>query len=133
MDHGNMGHGDVGDMPMPMPEMCSMNVSEVIRDLSSSCRKYITDSHQMLFNWDTDNLCIIFRSWHIKSPLSLFISLLAIVALVAGYELFRAAVHRYALRAKQRVELLPSGSSPFLMLLLLPLLFALRWTSLEER
>ncbi|KAI1504375.1 CTR2 short splice variant [Biscogniauxia marginata] len=67
MDHGGMDHG----MPMPM---CKMN---------------------MLFNWDTTDLCIIFRSWHVRGPASLIFSLLAIVAICAGYEALREATRRY--------------------------------------
>ncbi|CAN6622229.1 copper transport protein Ctr2p [Trichomonascus vanleenenianus] len=66
MDHGNMGHGgmDHGDMG----PMCSMN---------------------MIFTWDTDNLCIVFKWWHIQTTIGLWLSLLAIVGLGAGYEFLR--------------------------------------------
>lgn len=94
MDHGGMDHGGMGDMPMP--EMCNMN---------------------MLFTWDSTNLCIIFRSWHIRSTFSLIISLIAIVAIVAGYEAVRSASRRYEDWVARRSVELPSESplfSPFL-------------------
>ncbi|KAI1394977.1 Ctr copper transporter family protein [Hypoxylon fuscum] len=73
MDHGNMGHGDMGHGDMPMP-MCNMN---------------------MLFTWDTTNLCIVFRQWHIRGTASLVFSLLAIIAICAGYEALREGIRRY--------------------------------------
>ncbi|KAI0175686.1 Ctr copper transporter family protein [Hypoxylon sp. FL1284] len=81
MDHGNMGHGDMGHGDMPMP-MCSMN---------------------MLFTWNTENLCIVFRQWHVRGPASLVFSLLAIIAVCAGYEALREGIRRYenAVAAKQ--------------------------------
>ncbi|CAJ2501091.1 Uu.00g039440.m01.CDS01 [Anthostomella pinea] len=71
MDHGHMDHGDIGHGNMPM---CNMN---------------------MLFTWDTTNLCIVFRQWHVRGPASLVFSLLAIVAICAGYEALREATRRY--------------------------------------
>ncbi|KAI1177413.1 Ctr copper transporter family-domain-containing protein [Nemania sp. FL0916] len=77
MDHGDMdhggGHGGHGGGGGSMP-MCNMN---------------------MLFTWDTTNLCIVFRQWHITGPASLVFSLLAIVAICAGYEALREATRRY--------------------------------------
>ncbi|KAF3906047.1 hypothetical protein ABW21_db0206883 [Orbilia brochopaga] len=52
-------------------------------------------SMNMLFTWDTNNLCIIFRTWHVRGPVSLVLSLLAIVALTAGYEFVREVSRRY--------------------------------------
>jgi len=49
----------------------------------------------MLFTWSTQNLCIIFPSWRITSLFSLIASLLAIIALTAGYEAVREASRRY--------------------------------------
>jgi len=33
----------------------------------------------MLFTWDTTNLCIVFRQWHIRSTASLIVSLLLLL------------------------------------------------------
>ncbi|KAI1354079.1 Ctr copper transporter family-domain-containing protein [Xylaria sp. FL0043] len=71
MDHGDMDHGGHGGMPMPM---CKMN---------------------MLFTWDTTDLCIVFRQWHVKGSASLVFSLLAIVAICAGYEALREGTRKY--------------------------------------
>ncbi|KAL5346884.1 copper transpport protein [Pseudogymnoascus australis] len=60
----------------------------------------------MLFTWSTQDLCIIFRSWHITGPITLTLSLFAIVALVAAFEALRATTARYdALVLKRREEL----------------------------
>jgi solute carrier family 31 (copper transporter), member 1 len=58
----------------------------------------------MLFTWDTSNLCIVFRQWHITSNLSLVVSLAAIVAICAGYEALREATRRYEAKLSKRVE-----------------------------
>ncbi|KAK4160934.1 TCU-2, variant [Cladorrhinum sp. PSN259] len=81
MDHsghgGGMGHGS---------DQCSMN---------------------MLFTFSTENLCIVFRQWRITSPLSLLVSLIAIVALGAGYEALREGIRRYESAVAKRVETSP--------------------------
>ncbi|KAH6898385.1 Ctr copper transporter family-domain-containing protein [Thelonectria olida] len=94
MDHGNMGHGgmDHGDMDHGgggMEDMCKMN---------------------MLFNWDTNNVCIVFRQWHIRSTTSLFFSLLAILLLTVGYEALRAVSRRYEESLAKSVSALPRQS-----------------------
>ncbi|CAP60106.1 uncharacterized protein PODANS_1_4220 [Podospora anserina S mat+] len=84
MDHSaHMGHGDHGGDGQ---NMCNMN---------------------MLFTWDTNNLCIVFRQWHISSNFSLFVSLLAIVALGAGYEALREAIRRYEAAVTRRANSVP--------------------------
>ncbi|KAF2836282.1 Ctr copper transporter [Patellaria atrata CBS 101060] len=90
MDHGHMDHGDMdmGNGGHHQP-MCSMN---------------------MLFTWNTENLCIVFRQWRIDSTLSLIVSLLLIVALTAGYELVREASKRYEARTVQKDGLRRQGT-----------------------
>ncbi|CAH0049791.1 unnamed protein product [Clonostachys solani] len=94
MDHGDMDHGDGG-----MKDMCNMN---------------------MLFTWDTNYLCIVFRQWHVRSTSSLIFSLLAVVLIGIGYEAIRAFSRRYELASSKRVDSLPSvldsvtESTPFL-------------------
>ncbi|KAF2482556.1 Ctr copper transporter [Neohortaea acidophila] len=83
MAHSGHGHGDM-DM-----DMCSMN---------------------MLFTWDTTNLCIVFRSWRITGTWSLLWSLLAVMALTAGYEAVREACRRYEARQAAQLEHLPNGT-----------------------
>ncbi|KAI0457745.1 Ctr copper transporter family-domain-containing protein [Xylaria acuta] len=75
MDHGDGGHGGHGGGGGGMP-MCNMN---------------------MLFTWDTTNLCIVFRQWHVTGRASLIFSLLAIVAICAGYEALREGTRKYEL------------------------------------
>ncbi|KAI0503053.1 Ctr copper transporter family protein [Xylaria bambusicola] len=122
MDHGNMDHGNHGGgMPMPM---CSMNVRYTPNTspiYKPSLHKYLSDKSDtsldvlqccanvtmmelrivprqtpaMLFTWDTTNLCIIFRQWHVTGSASLVFSLLAIVAICAGYEALREGTRKY--------------------------------------
>lgn len=61
----------------------------------------------MLFTFSTESLCIVFRQWRITSPLSLLISLWAIVALGAGYEALREGIRRYEAAVSKRVETSP--------------------------
>ncbi|KAG0237730.1 hypothetical protein BGW42_000136 [Actinomortierella wolfii] len=82
MDHGggHGGHGDHGgggghgDHGGGGEEMCSMN---------------------MLFNWDTKNVCVVFESWKINTPLGLILSMIVIIALGVAYELLRAKSRQY--------------------------------------
>ncbi|KAK4196899.1 Ctr copper transporter family-domain-containing protein [Triangularia verruculosa] len=82
---GHSGHGDHGDHGGGQ-NVCNMN---------------------MLFTWDTTNLCIVFRQWHISSPFTLLLSLLAIVALGAGYEALREGIRRYESAVTKRANSVP--------------------------
>ena len=64
--------------------------------------------HQMLFTWDTTNLCIIFRWWHVSSTFTLLISLVAIALLTAGYEVVREVSKRYETSSAEYANSLPS-------------------------
>jgi copper transporter 1 len=61
----------------------------------------------MLFTWDTTNLCIVFRQWHITSNLSLIVSLLGVVAICAGYEALREGIRRYEAAVSKRADTAP--------------------------
>lgn len=61
----------------------------------------------MLFTWDTNNLCIVFRWWHIRSTPGLLLSLLAVVALGAGYEALREGIRRYEVQLAKRADAVP--------------------------
>ena len=65
----------------------------------------------MLFTWNTDNLCIVFRWWHIQTTPGLIFSLLAVVALAAFYEAIRAGSRRYEKWVNKRAEEVPSTYS----------------------
>ncbi|KAI1072488.1 hypothetical protein LB507_002909 [Fusarium sp. FIESC RH6] len=84
MDHGGMDHGHGG-----MNDMCSMN---------------------MLFTWDTTNLCIVFRQWHVRSTTSLLFSLVAVILLAMGYEALRSLSRRYEQALDNRVRAAPRQS-----------------------
>jgi copper transporter 1 len=62
----------------------------------------------MLFTWNTKNLCIIFRWWHIRDFATLLFSLFAIVLLTAGYEALREASRRYEKWVEKKTEETPS-------------------------
>ncbi|CAI7574717.1 unnamed protein product [Penicillium glandicola] len=85
MDHGDMGHGD-----MDMGAKCNMN---------------------MLFTWSSENLCIIFRGWHVTGPFSFLLSLIAIVILTAGYEGIRSVTRKYEAAHAQRLSAFGSTSA----------------------
>jgi copper transporter 1 len=65
----------------------------------------------MLFTWDTTNLCIVFRSWRITGLWTLILSLVAVMALTAGYEAVREASRRYEARHASLIEQMPSKST----------------------
>jgi copper transporter 1 len=58
----------------------------------------------MLFTWSTQDLCIVFKGWHIRSTGGLLLSLLAIVLMTAGYEAVREMSRRYELYASRLNE-----------------------------
>ncbi|KAA6416238.1 MAG: Ctr copper transporter [Lasallia pustulata] len=83
--HSHMGHGGM-DMPSE-GHRCNMN---------------------MLFTWDTTDLCIVFRQWHISSTFTLIISLLGVAALTAGYEVVRELSRRYEASSGEYMNRLPN-------------------------
>ncbi|RMZ83377.1 hypothetical protein DV737_g1638, partial [Chaetothyriales sp. CBS 132003] len=91
MDHRYMDHGDMdhGDMDMG-GDKCSMN---------------------MLFTWSSKNLCIVFSQWHVRGTLSLILSLLAIVAITAGYEWVRSVSRQYEQSLSARLQTFATSSS----------------------
>lgn len=64
----------------------------------------------MLFTWSTQDLCIVFRGWHVHDTFSLIWTLLAIVILSAGYEAVREVSRRYEKRTAERLEETPRKS-----------------------
>ncbi|KAF8938185.1 Ctr copper transporter family-domain-containing protein [Dissophora ornata] len=68
-------------------------------------------SMNMLFNWDTENLCVIFESWQINTPSALIFSCLIIIGLAASYELLRAQSCRYEERLIEGASKRRGGSS----------------------
>jgi copper transporter 1 len=67
----------------------------------------------MLFTWNTEDLCIIFRWWHVSGPISLAFSLLAIVLLTAAYEAIRSGSRRYETFVNKKQEEAPRKLTPF--------------------
>jgi len=64
----------------------------------------------MLFTWSTQDLCIVFRGWHITNTFTLIVSLLLIVALGAGYEAVREASRRYEAATEARLTRITQGT-----------------------
>lgn len=64
----------------------------------------------MLFTWNTKGLCIVFKWWHVSSTLSLIVSLIAVVAIVAGYEALREGIRQYEAWVNRRAETAPRKS-----------------------
>lgn len=86
----------------------------------------------MLFTWSTKDLCIVFRGWHIDSTFTLIWSLLAVVALGAGYELVRNITRQYEARTAARLETMPRKSplySSYVTHILLAIPSWLHWLS----
>jgi len=88
MDHDHTGHGGM-DMPSA-GHKCNMN---------------------MLFTWDTTDLCIVFRGWHVSSTFTLILSLIGVAALTAGYELVREVSRRYEASSNEYLNNLPRRST----------------------
>lgn len=66
----------------------------------------------MLFTWDTNNLCIVFKQWHIRSTPGLLFSLIAVILIGMGYEALRAGTRRYEVIMDRRLDTTPSESLP---------------------
>lgn len=88
-------------MPARSPPQCSL--------LTVS---FVPAGPQMLFTWDTTNLCIVFEQWHIRSTAGLLFSLIAVVLIGMGYEALRAGTRRYEVLMDRRLESTPSESAP---------------------
>jgi hypothetical protein len=61
----------------------------------------------MLFTWNTTDLCIIFRKWHIRSTTGLIVSLVLVVFITAGYEALREFCRRYELWSRKKLDTVP--------------------------
>lgn len=72
----------------------------------------------MLFTWDTSNLCIVFRQWHIRTTPGLIISLIAIVLIGMGYEALRSLSRSYEAASEKHLQSMPSECSFSLVSLL---------------
>ncbi len=107
MDHGHMDH----DMPgMDHGHKCNMNVSYTsLQVVELRMIHFKTDTTQMLFTWDTTDLCVVFRSWHISGTFSLIVALIGIILLTAGYEAVREASRRYEAHSNKLLEGRRSG------------------------
>lgn len=88
-DHSHMHHGG----GMDMAQSCNMN---------------------MLFTWDTSNLCIIFHWWHIRSPITLAFSLLGVIAVTALFEAVRAGSRKFEQIVKEKKGGVPRQRLMFL-------------------
>lgn len=79
------GHSPGHNMPdhdpdHTMPAMCSMN---------------------MLFTWDYNNVCVVFKWWHIRTKVDLVLTVLAIIFLASLYELLKSKYRSFLRTARQ--------------------------------
>ncbi|WFD23709.1 copper transpport protein [Malassezia equina] len=51
----------------------------------------------MIWNTDTRGMCIVFRSWHVKTENQFFLSLLVVFALAMVYEMLKLHLHHMEL------------------------------------
>jgi hypothetical protein len=79
----------------------------------------------MLFTWNTQNLCVIFRQWQVTGPLSLALTLIGVAALTAGYELVREMSRRYEARVEKALQSNIASKPPLHFIILF--LCLLRW------
>ena len=77
--------------------------------------RLMVETMQMLFTWDTNNLCIVFKSWRVTSTMSLLWSLLGVMLLTAGYELVREISRRYEARVQKEIDDMPSKFHPLVL------------------
>src|SRR5438552_16816113 len=59
----------------------------------------------MLFTWDTTDLCVVFRWWHVRGPWSLLFTLLGVAGLTMSYELLRHIVRKYDERSLGNIRI----------------------------
>ena len=62
----------------------------------------------MLFNWDVENVCIVFPQWRVTGWFTFLISLVGVALLTAGYELVRELSRRYESQSAEYLNSLPS-------------------------
>lgn len=43
----------------------------------------------MLFNWQINDVCVVFESWHIHNAVEMLISCIVVFCIAAGYEYLR--------------------------------------------
>ena len=63
----------------------------------------------MLFTWDWNNSCVVFKWWHVKTFTGFMISMVVILLLSAGYEFTKAWVTTWE---RNTVATLTASSSP---------------------
>ena len=62
----------------------------------------------MLFNWDVENVCIVFPSWRVTGWGTFLLSLIGVMALTACYEGVRELSRRYEASSSEYLNALPS-------------------------
>ncbi|RGB23645.1 Ctr copper transporter family-domain-containing protein [Rhizophagus diaphanus] len=64
---------------------------------------------QMLFNWDTEKLCIIFSWWRVNSIGFLILSCFIIILLAASFEFLRFILRKYDTKIQDSYSQLQEG------------------------
>lgn len=47
-------------------------------------------SMDMLFTWNTKNLCVVFKWWHVRTRMDLILTFIAVIVLGMGYEYLKS-------------------------------------------
>lgn len=92
MDHSMPDHSMPDHSDHSMPAMCSMN---------------------MLFTWNYENTCIVFKWWHIRSLALFIMSFFLIIFISMGYEFFRSKITRWESKQLLQFNNANSDSSAF--------------------
>ncbi|SGZ51821.1 CIC11C00000000056 [Sungouiella intermedia] len=106
MDHSSHSMGM--DHDMPMPDMCKMNVCILVLFLSL---QIVPANLQMLFTWEWENTCVVYKWWHVKTFQGFVGTLVAIAALSLLYEFSRAWVNTWRIKNTPPVGSAPSSLS----------------------
>lgn len=108
MDHSMPGHdmpGNGGDHSGHSSPMCKMN---------------------MLFTWDYENVCVVFKWWHIYNAFDLVLSVIAIAVLAAGYEFLKYRYKQFVRKNRGFKGLPISANTPNVYLNKVPQNFRLK-------
>ena len=64
----------------------------------------------MIFTWDWKNTCVVFKWWHIRTFTDFVLTIIAVIALTAGYEWLKARVVAWDERTRGNVVGLSNNS-----------------------
>lgn len=74
-------------------------------DMGSMC------SMNMIFTWDSTDLCVVFDWWHVRNTFDLVLTLIAIACLSAGYEYLRYRIRIIDAEIANNADVVPTAFS----------------------